>query len=951
MKSALTARLPDALKSIVGDYLDQYRIAGGLMTVLEDKRVAASLGSVWAVSDFVATSCIRDPALLQSLVATGALAETCAKPFVVDPDAPEPHFLKMIRRWRRREAIRIAWRDIAGWADLDETLGDLSELADTAIRAALEYQQQQMTLRHGEPAGTDGRGTSLIVLAMGKLGGRELNFSSDIDLIFLYPELGGSDGRKGLDGESWFRKLGQRLIHSLDTVTEDGFVFRVDMRLRPFGDSGPLTMSVPALEAYLQEHGREWERYAYIKARHVVAPENDDGLFKNVLRPFVYRKYLDYGVFESLRDMKKLISREVSRRDLKDNIKLGPGGIREIEFTVQSFQLIRGGCDPALQDRGLLSSLTTLTGQGLLPADQSAELSAAYRFLRQLENRLQAMHDRQTHELPVDVIECHRLAFAMGEPDWAGTLIQLNKHRDRVSDIFDQIVFGPPGTVDRENDGWAAFMESQSDSPDYALAMLADTGIADPPALLKLLDVFRSSPGMRRLNETGWRRLKHLLPHILKAVATVPDQELALRRLLDIIEAIGTRTAYLALLLENPIVLRRLTELCGLSRFLADQISTHPLLLDELIDPRVADILPDRDQFETELGERLAAGGSDDAERSMDALRHFQQAAVFRTALADLSGKLPVMKVSDRLTDIAELVLEAALAIARQHLSRKHGEPMAGLQQDQRPAGFAIIAYGKLGGIELGYGSDLDLVFVHDAGGQQQQTTGPAVLDNSVFFARLARRVVTLLMTQTTSGSLYKVDMRLRPSGHSGLLVSSLEAFASYQQEKAWTWEHQALLRARTVAGSEWLCQRFEAVRKQVLCRDVNRSDLKADVLKMRERMRQELGRGIPELFDIKQDSGGLQDIEFLVQYWILLLAKRYPDLLRYSDNVRQLEGLSDTGEVAKDVAQQLRDIYLVYRERLHRLSLSGTEPRIDKGQLTAEREAVQAIWQRVMEK
>ncbi len=910
--------------------------------------VADSLARVWACSEFVARSCRRQPELAAELVAganlRSATPDTDTALQVADS---EPEMLARLRRHRLGSMLQIAWRDLAGWASLEETLDELSDLADRSIVAALAFARRALHERMGVPRGEDGTEQHLLVLGMGKLGGRELNFSSDIDLVFLYPQAGSTDGPKCADNETYFTRLGQKLIGLLDTATADGTVFRVDMRLRPFGDSGPLVTSFAAFEAYLQQHGREWERYAYVKARPITAPAVATDLQAQVLRPFVYRRYLDYGVFESLREMKDLIAREVERRDLEDNIKLGPGGIREIEFVVQALQLIRGGRTPELQARELLRVLPRLQQHRLLSEAAVAELSRAYMFLRRLENRLQAWDDRQTHELPSDEVGRARLALAMGYPDWEALGGALARHRANVSGHFESIVFGPRGRTGEAADDELMGVWERSRDEARANEALRQAGIHSPGPVRALLARLRSGSLYLRLDETGRRRLDALVPRLLRAVSrvAVPVQPVALQRLVTVLEAVGRRTAYLALLNENPGALQHLTHLCALSEFLTRQVAAHPLLLDELLDPRIFEAAPSREQFAGELAARRAAA-REDPEQVLEALRQFQQAATFRVAVSDLNGVVPLMRVSDLLTDIAELALQQALDLAWEHLTARHGNPRCSeVEGAQHGPGFAIVAYGKLGGIELGYGSDLDLVFVHDSEGAIQRTDGERSLDNQVFFARLGRRIVHILTTQTPSGALYEVDMRLRPSGRSGLLVTGLQAFEQYQSTEAWTWEHQALLRARAVAGTPAVREAFRAIRRRILRQAVNRDTLLDDVRRMRERMRRELPRGGAELFDVKQDRGGIADIEFLVQYWVLRNARDEPSLTRFSDNMRQLEALADNGLVPLETTRDLGRIYRAYRRCLHRLSLGEGSTVVDAAEFETQRAVVGRVW------
>ena len=946
--------LPPVLAAQVEEQLERFRDQPGGGAALEDPAVSSSLARVWACSDFVARYCVKHPGRFATLVRSGALSRSFGRESLMvalsselDDIADEQEMISRLRQARNRELVRIAWRDLAMWADLDETLEDLSAVADACIQASLRFASSLLAPRFGVPRNAEGEVQQLMVLAMGKLGGGELNFSSDVDLVFLYGQSGETDGPKRLGNEKYFTRLGQLLIRLLDTKTEEGFAYRVDMRLRPFGHSGPVAMSLSAFELYLERHGREWERYAYIKSRAVCGSDQDIEQYQEIRRPFVYRRYLDYGVLDSLREMKALIANEVRRRDLSADIKRGPGGIREIEFIAQAFQLLRGGTARSLRRAELLEVLPAIAEAGLMPEQTVEALLDAYRFLRATENRLQAYRDEQTHALPsAETARC-RLAFSMGFDDWDSFGSVLEDHLARVSRGFDAIVLGDAGPQ-TASEGAVKFIWEQGPEPESARAQLAETGLADADAAVTFITRLRDGPLNRRLDQTGKARLAAIVPMAIQAADRIGSARAILPRLATIIEAVGRRTAYFALIKENPVALDRLTRICGYGDFLVRQVAEYPLLLDELLDPRVFEEPPTIEEFSSDLEERFAdLAADDDMEYQIDALRQFQRASVFRVAVGDIGGKLPLMKVSDRLTAIAELVLAKALEVARQQLVQRHGVPRCGTEQ--REAGFAVVAYGKLGGIELGYGSDLDLVFVHDSDGEAH-TDGPKPLENGLFFARLARRITHLLTIQTASGVLYEVDTRLRPSGKAGLLVTSLSAFEGYQREQAWTWEHQALLRARAVAGDAGVCREFAKIREHVLRESVRRDSLRDDVRDMRERMRRELSKSGPGTFDIKQDWGGVADIEFLVQYWVLNWCAEYPELLRYSDNIRQLEGLADTACVPRDTARLLTDTYRAYRKLLHRGYLSGRSEPVGESDVVELREPVRRIWQAQME-
>jgi glutamate-ammonia-ligase adenylyltransferase len=948
--------VPPELLAPVRERLDSARAQAPeiWLDLLAEPRLAQCIERVWACSEFVAASCQRAPEMLEHLVREGSLFERAEDGAIARdletacPGTSDPELMEQLRRFRRRHMVRIAWRDIAGWASLDETLRDLTAVADASIEFAYRRAYSALTARYGSPRGAEsGEAQPMIILAMGKLGGGELNYSSDIDLILLYPEEGETDGARSVDNAEFFLRLAQKIVQLLAAPTVDGFVHRVDLRLRPFGDSGRVAMGFNAFENYLQQHGRDWERYAYVKARALTATEHYPALYDEVLRPFVYRRYLDFGVFEALRDMKAMIAREVERRELQDNVKLGPGGIREIEFIVQAFQLIRGGSDRRLQSRELRTVLPMLVGARLLRREAVQELEAAYRFLRVLENRLQQWNDEQTHQLPDDPAGRRRLAFSMGYESWEQLERDLEGHRQRVAGHFSQTLFGLDNEIDPGQPQATFELEGPAEE---RLRVLEALKCADAPQLAAQFEQLRASAYYKRLDETGRRRLREMLHRLLPLLAASSAPEAVLSRILKIVERIGGRTTYLALLNESSASLRRLVELCARSQFLADQIAAQPLLLDELIDERLVEEAPSREQFAEDLAARRVAMQGEDPEHQVNILRQFQSAATFRVAVADLTAGLPLMKVSDRLTDIAELIVREALALAWAQITERHGAPRyTDASGRSHAARMIVIAYGKLGGLELGYGSDLDLVFLHDSSGETQRTDGPQVVDNTVFFQRLGQRLVHLLTVHTSSGRLYEVDTRLRPGGNRGLLVQSLAAFRDYEFEEAWTWEHQSLLRARAIAGDADLCEAFEAARIEVLRKAVRRDGLKDEVRRMRERMRESLSKARAGQVDLKQDAGGVADIEFLVQYWMLHWADRYPEIVTFSDNIRQLESLASGNLVPQARVDFLVDTYRKYRQRVHRLSLDGSKYVLGEDEFAAERRGVVELWQEVM--
>ena len=911
------------------------------------------LPAVWMASDFVAEFCIRDPEGFAALLegegldrpldraawrawADAALAEA----------AGEAAFMRRLRRFRRQALARIAWRDLAGKADLDEVLASLSWLAEICVEKALRFAEDALQARFGCPRDAMGAPVRLSVLALGKLGGGELNFSSDIDLVFAYAGGAGTGGARALDRQSYFIRLGQTLIRLLAESTEDGFVYRVDMRLRPFGDAGPLAMSYDATEEYYQRHGREWERYALIKARAIAGDIEGGRQLLARLRPFVYRKYLDYGAFSALRELKALIRHEAERKGRLNDVKLSPGGIREVEFIAQVFQLVRGGRDPALQCRRLRETLRRLAERGLLPERVEAQLLAAYECLRRVENRLQMQADQQTHALPADTLARQRLAWSMGfGADWDAFAAQLNRHMRHVHEHFEQ-VFAAPQAEEDETGQRLRLLWERAEARALS-AHLQALGYAQPDESAARLIALRNSRMVQALSPVGRERLQRLMPLLLQAAAGQAMPDVALARALEVVQAVASRSVYLALLVESPLALSQLIKLCAASPWIARRLAAMPLLLDELLDPRSLYAPLDRERLRQALAQALENVAQDDLETVMDRLRQFKETQVLRVAAADITGALPLMQVSDRLTWIAEVILEKVVSLAREDLARRHGQPRLA---SGREAGFGIIAYGKLGGIEMSYGSDLDLVFLYEGEGLAAETDGERPLEAPVFFARLAQRIVHFLTAFTSAGRLYEVDMRLRPSGASGLLVSSLAAYAAYQAENAWTWEHQALVRARFVAGAPQVGRRFEAVRREVLGRPRDAERLRRDVREMRERMWRELGQSDPALFDLKRDPGGIADIEFLVQYGVLARASQWPDLLAYTDTLRLLERLAGHGFLPSQDAKFLAEAYQTLRDRIHALTLQDAPPRVAAAEFSSLRAEIGRIWRACFE-
>ncbi len=853
-----------------------------------------------------------------------------------------------LRRFRNRHLLRVLWREVHQLADLNETLQQLSLLADRLLDAATRYGEKQLAPRYGQVRDVAGKVVPLVILGMGKLGGRELNFSSDIDVIFCYSEGGASDGRRSISAQEYFARLSQQVIALIDEVTVDGFVFRIDTRLRPFGDSGPPVVSFAALESYLLQHGRDWERYAYVKARIVGTQppaEVASELNANLIRPFVYRRYLDFGVFESVREMQEMIATEVRRRELANNVKLGPGGIREAEFIVQALQLVRGGSEPALQCRELQTVLPLLVSERGISKSDADEIGEAYRYLRRLENFIQAIRDQQTHDLPGNDIDRERLCLAMHYASWDQLVEDLDRYRNSISAQFAKIAIRGRADGSPEQQIVSRLWEAQANEQQWASQLRESTG-AKAETLAEMIVSFASSSTTQQIDAVSAGRLRTFIPKLVELIVALDKPVSALSRTLSVTERILRRSAYLALLNENQGALSRLVDLCAQSQYIADQIARYPALLDELLDPRNYSEGVVKEELAAELHRRLDHDETLDSEAQVQVIAQYQRATMFRIAVADFNDKLPIMKVSDALTWLAEVVLEEALRIAWGDLTARHGVPHYVVDGVSHEAGFGIVGYGKLGGLELSYGSDLDIVFLHDATGEKQFTDGDKPLDNTVFFSRLVRRLVHFLTTQTGSGELYEIDTRLRPDGRSGLLVSNTEAFERYQEENAWTWEHQALLRARAVAGSDRIAREFQRIRHDTLTKRVNRSKLRDDVVGMRRRMRKELDSSDKSVFDLKHGSGGIGDIEFLVQYLVLREASTDPDVIFYSDNIRQLDALIAGGILENVLGERLQDIYRSYRMQLHRLVLDGQKALCDDAGFRSERDFVAKLWQ-----
>ncbi len=919
-----------------------------------EPRFVAGVRRVLDCSLFAARLLSKDGLLLDDLLqnhaktySTADMQDFLSAAKIID----ETSLKKALRQLRQRVILRIIYRDLNGLADLYEVMQTTTNLAEIAIQTAVrfnaEWLQPQGLSPQNIPAeagysyvkpNTD-LACSFIVVGMGKLGGAELNVSSDVDLIFAFEK--NQDWPAHLSEQDFYNQLGKKVIAALDEVTEDGFVFRVDMRLRPFGSEGVLVPNLDALEDYYQNNGREWERYAWIKGRVVAGLQHS---VEKLLKPFVFRKYLDYGAINSMRDLKLQIHKDVNIKGKHDDIKLGRGGIREIEFIAQVFQLIRGGQDTSLQIKPTLEVLKLLQNKNLLTKINAKHLIEAYAFLRNLEHRLMYVDDAQTQDLPKTDEAKARIANAMNYKNWDALLSELNAHRKIVAQHFDatfsqkiqqQKLAQNQQETSKENAIWQGVIENENETDADArlehsttsLQALLYAGYVDAEQTLSRLHLLRNSKRYQQLPELSRQRFDALMPHAIAQSATMPNPDITLLRVTDVFESICRRASYLALLAEHTQAMRLLVKLCSSSPWLANYLAQHPILLDELLDTRTLYAAPNFAAMRAELVQRLGEFAGD-IERQMDAMRHFKHANVFRFAAQDINGKLALETLSDYLSALADLILDVALTIIWPNVKGAH---LAAPK-------FTVIGYGKLGSKELGYASDLDIIFLYD---DDAPNAGEV-------YARFAQRISSWFNTLTSAGLLFETDLQLRPDGNSGLLVSSVAAFREYQLQKAWVWEHQALTRARFVAGDASIGVAFEAIRIEVLMKVRETKKLKTEVINMREKMRaaQTFVNGV---FDIKHSIGGIIDVEFLVQYLVLIHANKYPQLTDNIGNIALLKRLGMLQIIDNDLAEKTTVAYREYRLMQHAFKLQGaTQMRVDYSQVSTHASTVNALWMQV---
>ncbi len=923
----------------------------GVLDILDEQATI-----VFTLSEFVANQCVRNPQAFIELINNNLLnqhqsfteLQTSLQSKLAASRSKQQTYT-LLRQFRNQQMVAIYWRDLLELSTVKETCAQASALADVCIIEAhqwlFEHLCSEMEITTDDPF-FDEQANHLLVMGMGKLGGNELNVSSDIDLIFSHPEHSHlKSTRQNFSSEKFYTQLGRELIQMLDKITEDGFVYRVDMRLRPYGDSGPLVMSFSAIEEYYQDQGRDWERFALIKARIITGGSAEKKLLSSLLKPFVFRRYIDFSVLESPRQMKRMIDQELRRRNLSNNIKLGAGGIREVEFIAQALQLIHGGRNTQLQCRSIFDSLPQLVEAQLLEKDTVDDLLECYLFLRKVEHRLQAYKDKQTQSLPSSEVEKTLLAEGLGFNDWLDFKTVLDQRMTNIHFHFnDQFQDKSQHNKNNEaqqhfDDIWQGFIsDERTNSLDSELA-----GFENCSLITEQLESFIGSSAIRHMGPRGSQRLNQLMPFILQFVSTDSQQAVTLKRILRLLSSISRRTAYLELLAENQGALNLMLSLCSASLLIADQISDYPYVLDELINPNTLYHPVELTQYPDMLRQMLCRIPEDEPEQQLDCLREFRQINLLRITAADIAGAITVRQLSHHLSAIAETIISAVVNQSWQQVSSKHGQPQS--------SGFAIIAYGKLGGQELGYGSDLDLVFLHDA--PKGVTDGDKPVENAVFFMRLAQKVIHLLNIRTRSGVLYEVDMRLRPSGNSGLLVSHIDSFIEYQNESAWTWEHQALIRSRCILGPVNLREQFELIRTQIICKARDESQLKEQVITMRAKMRESLIKpnSLSEhQFHLKQSPGGIADIEFITQFLVLKLASNNPALAISSNTSELLTFLASKDQLDDIRLKQMITFYAELLQMTNKNALQNRSNIVESTTLDGEKiENVIQLWNELL--
>lgn len=953
----LLSEIPQSLHATVGNIWDDWCLSCEEKSINPQQDISlAALGRAWACSDFVAKNCVRYPDIVFKLYNEGLESPRSIEDYrqlvdlAVSVASDDNALMRSIRVLRQQEMMRIAWRDLNALADDETILHELTDLAEAVVVITLQHLEKQQAEIFGMPLDVNGDEQYLLVFAMGKMGGRELNFSSDIDLIFSFPDDGETPGPRRKSHYEFYLAVIRKLVKVLDEVTADGFVYRVDIRLRPFGESGPLAMSFSGIEQYYQLQGRDWERYAMIKAKLITGREKDRHYLQAILTPFVFRRYLDFSMIDSIREMKSMINAQMKRKRMTNNVKLGPGGIREIEFIGQTLQLIRAGREPELRERGIIKVLTLLAEKNYLLPQEAEKLIAAYWFLRKLENRLQMLNDKQTHVLPDDELSQQRICLAMNMPDWAMLIEQLSYHQAAVDHVFQHLIATETEEGEASVTALTLFLsgtDKEHDAAHRVKQYLESLGYQQADEVVETLVHLHASSQIRHLTGDTARLMVKLIESLIEKIADYPQQAILFDRVGHILKALAGRKVYISLLSEFPAIQLQMLTLCAASEWFTERLVKYPILLDSLLSTAEAfrrqyDV---KHLLELEIGRIDADGAEQDLEQLMERMRQFKRQTVFTVAMLDVFYEEPVETVSDHLTELADALLEKILQFSWQPMLAKHGEPSCIVDGEIMLPQMSIVAYGKMGGNEMGYGSDLDIIFIHNSQGEKQHTTGEKSIDNQQFFARVAQRVIHFLNTRTYSGTLYEADTRLRPDGQSGLMVSSIAAFERYQQEKAWTWEHQALIRARFVTGNALIEQEFDRIRRSVLRQPRDVKQLLQEVVAMREKMRKHLGNKSTE-FDIKHDAGGLVDIEFMTQAGVLAYAEKNEDCIKHTATLRLIGELMRVGWYSTDEAQDIADAYRCFRKLKNWQKL---QCEADVNEVPKHRDNVIAAWDRLM--
>ena len=912
--------------------------------------------SIWHASPFIRRVCLSQPQWLEQLLSQGQLHTDCDFAQYAGELESElceatgiEHLQQILRGSRSRAYARIAWRDLQQYASVQQTLSELSTYAQICIDRTLSWCFEWLKSRPHAGQFEQSMSNNIVVFALGKLGGGELNFSSDVDLVFAYVDDPDHSQDERAKAGSFYLKLVQLLIKVLSQQTQDGFVFRVDTRLRPFGNSGALVPSLSGIDQYFQTTGRDWERYAWIRARAIAGNTDLGEQFLQDVSPFMYRRYHDYGVMQSLREMKSMVDRKAGQATNRDNLKIGQGGIREIEFVAQMFQLIYGGRDPDLRMRSTLEALAYLGGTGKLSGESVTELRSAYLFLRRAENCLQMREDQQMYSLPAKDPEREQYAYAMGFESWDALYGEYLDRTAKVSKIFHALLLDEHvGPEDLGKDfGDLALVWPQLQDEPLCMEILAKHFGGDAKDIFRRLRGFEES--VRQIEPVAEQRLERFFPVFLRHLSSHSQATLILTRFLRILTKIVQRSTYIALLSENQNKLAKLLKLIEASQWVAQYIAAHPLLLDELLhtdnyDPPDLEEMQYQMQVLEQLQMLIDASGTN-LEAYMERLREFKHAQVLRIAAADIVTNYPIMRVSDHLSWLADTCLKSAVRKAYQDLADKHGEPTCIAGGQAVTPELLIIEYGKLGGLELGYGSDLDVVFVHDGVDESGETSGEHALKNTVFFTRVVQRTIHLLTTTTASGKVFDIDTRLRPYGQSGAMVCSLATYEDYLRNKAWLWEHQALIRARPVTASRSLADNFQALRKDLLCQARDIDEVRNSVIEMRDKIVASHPARDGARFSLKKDRGGIIDIEFIVQFYVLGYASRHNEICVHTDNVRILDACAKAGLIKPESVDELKEIYIAYRKHLHQLSLQLLPETVAADMFAEERSVIQNYW------